>query len=292
MTASLDVSIRQIEKAAEALRCIKPVYESLLTFYQRMFISQEQSKINIDLEPITLSEDDVVLKQEAYLPLVDMAEFSVDTASSASLLVEICQIIKDFNTEMAPAAKMIYKAFGSDIDAEELFKALIGSQDAYFEKITGKIDVDKPALAFVAYNSIKPSLMMCAEQLAGYLGEPENWLKGYCPVCGNAPGISILDDKGTQYLYCSFCWHQWPIARGKCPFCSQPDRSDHHYFYSETEDGYRVDVCDGCKKYLKTVDMRKTEHVVYAPLEMVASLHLDMQARDLGFESSLALQIP
>ena len=292
MTASLDVPIRQIEKAAEALKRIKPVYESLLTFYLRMFIIQEQSKAEINLEPIILSEEDIALKQKEYLPLVDITEFSIDAASSASLLVKICQVIEDYNPEMAPAAAIIHKAFGSDIIAEELFNALLGSQDAYFEQITDKIEADKQALAFVTYNSIKPSLMMCAEQLASYLGEPEIWLRGYCPVCGNAPGISILDDKGNHYLYCSFCWHQWPIARGKCPFCSQPDRSNHHYFYSETENGYRVDVCDSCKKYLKTVDMRKTDHVVYAPLEMVTSLHLDMQARELGFENSLALQLP
>ena len=292
MTASLDVTIRQIETAAETLKRIKPVYESLLTFYQQLFISQEQSKAEIDLEPIRLSEEDIALKQKEYLPLVDITEFSIDTASSASLLVKVCQIIEDLNPEMAPAAQIIHKNLGNDIIAGELFSALLRSDDTYFEATALKWATDKQALAFVTYNSIKPSLMMCAEQLASYLGESENWLRGYCRVCGNAPGISILDDQGIHYLYCSFCWHQWPIARGKCPFCSKPDRSDHHYFYSETENGYRVDVCDRCKKYIKTVDMRNTSHRVYAPLEMVSSLHLDIQARELGFESCLELQLP
>ena len=93
MTSSLDVSTRQIEKAAEALKRIKPVYEPLLTFYQQVFIAQEKSKAGIDLEPITLSADTVTLKQKEYLPLVDMTEFNVDTAAGESLLGEICQVI-------------------------------------------------------------------------------------------------------------------------------------------------------------------------------------------------------
>ena len=292
MTSSLDVSTRQIEKAADALKILRPVYEPLLTFYGQVFIAQEKSKAHIDLEPITLSADTVALLQKESMPLVDITEFNVDAAAGKTLLKEICHIIEASNPEMAMAAKTIREALGSDIIPGALFTALLGSDDAYFEETAGQASIDKQALAFVAYNSAKPSLMLCAEQLAGYLGDSENRLPGYCPVCGNAPGISILDNDGARFLYCSFCWHQWAITRGRCPFCGNQDHSTHHYFYSEAEKSYRVDVCDHCKKYIKTVDLRKTQHPVYAPLELVSSLHLDMRAREAGYESSVALQLP
>ena len=57
------------------------------------------------------------------------------------------------------------------------------------------------------------------------------------------------------------------------------------YFYSEEEKEYRVDVCDGCGKYIKTVDIRKTDRLLYPPLEQVSTLHLDIQAREKGLKS-------
>jgi FdhE protein len=62
-----------------------------------------------------------------------------------------------------------------------------------------------------------------------------------------------------------------------------------HYFFSEEEEDYRVDVCDACKKYLKTVDTRKIEHPVYALVEQISTLHLDMLAQEQGLESGSPL---
>ena len=56
--------------------------------------------------------------------------------------------------------------------------------------------------------------------------------------------------------------------------------------------GYRVDVCDQCRKYMKTVDTRETRHVIHAPLEQVSTLHLDFKAQEMGFESGIQLQFP
>jgi len=58
-----------------------------------------------------------------------------------------------------------------------------------------------------------------------------------------------------------------------------------HYFFSEQEEDWRVDVCDGCKKYIKTLDTRKVTRPVYFPLEQITSLHLDLKAREMGYES-------
>jgi hypothetical protein len=43
---------------------------------------------------------------------------------------------------------------------------------------------------------------------------------------------------------------------------------------------------------MKTVDTRKTQHVIYAPLEQVSTLHLDFKAQEMGFESGIQLQLP
>jgi formate dehydrogenase maturation protein FdhE len=54
---------------------------------------------------------------------------------------------------------------------------------------------------------------------------------------------------------------------------------------SEEEEGYRVDVCDQCRKYIKTFDTRKIKRPVYLFVEQLTTLHLDMLAQNQGLQS-------
>jgi FdhE protein len=190
---------------------------------------------------------------------------------------------------MAPAARTIVAALESRIAPQALFDSLLKSDDGFFEKTAAALDSDKRALAFVAYNSLKPSLTLCAGQLSRYREDGNSWEKGYCPVCGNFPGLAVLDQDGRRFLYCCFCWTAWPAKRIYCPFCEKTGGTTLHSLYSEEEKDLRIDVCDNCNKYLKTVDTRAANRIVYPPAEQVASLHLDINAREKGYESGMEL---
>jgi FdhE protein len=82
------------------------------------------------------------------------------------------------------------------------------------------------------------------------------------------------------------------VKRVFCPFCENRDTKTQHYFYNEGEMEFRVNLCDSCKKYLKTLDSRETERMIYTPLEQIASLHLDYKAKEMGYESGIPLTIP
>jgi FdhE protein len=82
---------------------------------------------------------------------------------------------------------------------------------------------------------------------------------------------------------CGFCWHRWPTRRRACPWCGNVDAGTLHYFAPEQEPEYRVELCDGCQHYLKTLDLRHLERPAYLPLEQVASLHLDLKAQEMGY---------
>ena len=53
-----------------------------------------------------------------------------------------------------------------------------------------------------------------------------------------------------------------------------------------------MDVCDACRKYIKTVDSRQLARTSYPPLEQIASLHLDVTAGEAGYESGLSAPPP
>ena len=190
---------------------------------------------------------------------------------------------------MSSAAETIFAASeNKKLDFNELYTALLNDDDASFGNIASRLKTPKDVLAFITYNSIKPSVSLYAQSVSKYLDNP--WEKGYCPVCGNLPVISTFESDGERFLVCGFCWHKWAVTRLFCPFCENKESDTLHYFFSEEEKEYRVDVCDKCGKYIKNVDTRIIDRFVYPPLEQIATLHLDIMAKEKGFESGAPLE--
>ena len=292
MTVDLAITSQQIKKAVTALKKLRPAYATLLNFYEKIFMAQEDAKNQINIDPLNISEEALALKQKEKFSLIGISEFVVDQNSATTLLKQLCQITETANNEMAEAARAIQNALSAGkLDPQAVFDALLNTEDAYFDQIEKDLGIEKKALAFVAYSSIKPSVVHCAEQLASYLDPGHPWQKGFCPVCGSAPGFSLFDDEGQRALFCGFCWHQWAAQRIYCPFCETKDSKALHYYFSEKEKNYRIDVCDNCKTYLKAIDQRQTDRIIYPPLEFVASLHLDIKAQEMGFKSGIQLEL-
>ena len=290
MTDNQALTPDQIKKAAEAIKSLRPVYATMLDFYEKIFTAQEKIKGQVQIEPIKISDEMLSVKAKEQFPLINVSDFIIDSKASRLLLIQICNMAKEDEGDMAASAKALAKAIETEtIDPDALFYSLFEGGASFFEKTAGKFEIDKKILAFITYSSIKPSLTICAEQLAHYLDKLGEWDKGYCPVCGSLPGLSMFKGEGERFLFCGFCWHKWPSKRLYCPFCENKESKSLQYFFIEEEKEYRVDLCDECKKYIKTVDTRKTDRYIYPPLELVSTLHLDIKARETGFESGMQL---
>ena len=297
MTQDLAVTSDQIRNAVAALKTKRPAYTEMLNFYEQMFAAQEDAKNQIQITPLEIPSDILSMKMKEQFPLISLSEFLIDTAASEVLFRKICQIAVAANEQMGTAVQILSDALeNGKLLPEKLFTGLLCENDALFEENANTLGIDKAVLAFVTYNSIRPSLNLCAEQLSTYLEHQKKWEKGYCPVCGSSPVLSMLQKKsqlpplgieggnsseGERFLFCSFCWHRWLVRRIGCPFCDNRDANSLQYFYTEEEQEYRVDVCDKCGRYIKTVDTRKMERIFYPPLEQVVTLHLDMKAGEM-----------
>lgn len=289
MTSYLALTAEQVKKAVESVKKSKPVYAEILEFYGGVFEAQENCKGRLQIEPLQLSEELQTARAREQLPLIEIGEFIFDNKESAALFLTLSHLAVEANPDLSAAAKVIIAAVGKTIKPDELFEGLLKGNEALFENIVDELEIEKPVLGFLTYNSLKPSIGACAEQLAVYLNPNEPWLQGYCPVCGSAPILSLLEDEGQRKLVCSFCWHLWSAKRVHCPYCDSSQNKDLHYFYSEEEKDTRVDVCDNCKKYIKTLDTRKVERLIYPPLEQISTIHLDIKAQEMGFESGIKL---
>jgi FdhE protein len=110
-----------------------------------------------------------------------------------------------------------------------------------------------------------------------------------CPFCGGMPQLSILRtsggslDGGGRALLCATCLTDWPFRRVLCAHCGEEDERKLGYFHSTAYDQLRIDACDSCRHYLKTVDL--TRQGIAIPLvDEVAGASLDLWAREHGYE--------
>jgi formate dehydrogenase accessory protein FdhE len=109
-----------------------------------------------------------------------------------------------------------------------------------------------------------------------------------CPRCGGAPQLSVLEAGGAEQgssrqLQCATCLTPWPFARVLCPYCGEQDEHQLSYFRSPAFDHVRVDACQRCRRYLKTIDLGALGLAV--PLvDEVAAAPLDAWAHEHGYE--------
>jgi FdhE protein len=79
------------------------------------------------------------------------------------------------------------------------------------------------------------------------------------------------------------CAHEWAFRRIYCPACGE-EREPQMAHYSAPEIAHvRVDVCDTCHTYLKSIDLTKTGLAV-AVVDELATIPLDLWAREHGYQ--------
>jgi formate dehydrogenase accessory protein FdhE len=106
-----------------------------------------------------------------------------------------------------------------------------------------------------------------------------------CPLCGGKPIVGVLRSEGEgakKSLICMLCAHEWTFRRIYCPACGE-EREPQMAFYSAPEIAHvRVDVCDTCHTYLKSIDLTKTGLAVPV-VDELATIPLDLWAREHGY---------
>jgi FdhE protein len=274
-----------LEKLKERIQQIKkkrPGYGEILDFYQKVKEAQNKVKASLKINPIKLKKEWKELLAKEGFSLIQKEDFPLDIETSAKLFQTLCQIGKDANLHMAEEVRKIKEIIDNKrIDLKKLLKK--GLKEQRIEQVAGEFGLDKKVFSFLIQNSIRSSIEAGVERLRSDL-DPETWLKGYCPMCGSLPSLSLLKEEvGKRYLFCSYCGYQWRIDRLYCPFCNNKEQESLHYLYAEGEEAYRIDLCDKCHQYIKTIDYRNLEESDPV-LEDLATLHLDILASQKGYK--------
>ena len=114
---------------------------------------------------------------------------------------------------------------------------------------------------------------------------PHRHTYALCPFCNRKPSFAVLRQMGdgaARSLLCSFCLTEWEFRRIVCPGCGEENNQKLPVFTASDFDYIRVECCDACKTYIKSVDLTKNGRA--DPLvDELASAPLDLWAHEHGY---------
>jgi FdhE protein len=106
-----------------------------------------------------------------------------------------------------------------------------------------------------------------------------------CPRCNALPLLGVLrpeGDGGKRFLQCSFCSQEWEFRRILCAKCGEEDEKKLPVYVAELFPQIRVECCETCKHFLRTIDLTKDGHAV--PLvDDLAAIPLSLWAEEHGY---------
>ncbi|HEY6943795.1 MAG TPA: formate dehydrogenase accessory protein FdhE [Candidatus Acidoferrum sp.] len=106
-----------------------------------------------------------------------------------------------------------------------------------------------------------------------------------CPLCGSRPLLGVLrpeGDGGKRFLLCSFCLQEWEFRRILCPTCGEEAEDKLPVYIAEDSPHIRVEACDTCKFYLRTIDLTKDGNAVPLVDDLAAIPHT-LWANEQGY---------
>ena len=124
--------------------------------------------------------------------------------------------------------------------------------------------------ALIAWTFLQPY----AEHLADHTERLEiHATPPLCPLCSGRPQVGVLrpqGDGGKRSLICSLCATEWDFRRIVCPACGEEDVDKLPVYIAEELGHVRVEACDTCRHYIKTIDLTKDGRAVPVVDELAA----------------------
>jgi FdhE protein len=113
----------------------------------------------------------------------------------------------------------------------------------------------------------------------------EGYQHSVCPFCRNRPVVAVLrplGDGGLRSLICSFCLAEWTFRRIVCAGCGEVNSHKLPVYMAEEFPHMRVECCESCKQYTKSVDL--TKNGLAEPIvDEIAAVPLDLWAQEHGY---------
>jgi FdhE protein len=261
----------------------KPLYKEALRVYRELLGFVDEARPKITYEPGDASVRTIQAKEG--FPLFSRGSLPIDYGHAVMLFQRLLETLSTEKRKDREAVEKALKRAQADPDwARHVIGAFLSGDEAEIAELAQEVALSPMVATFVARLAVEPSLRSIRQSAAEAIRE-YTWNSGCCPLCGSSPDLAYFNDEGKRFLHCALCGHTWSYQRIRCPFCGEQRAEQLGYFTREGEEGYRVDFCKNCKRYLKTLDMRLIGSPAPLEVENLITLHLDMLAHNQGFKA-------
>ena len=188
------------------------------------------------------------------------------------------------DTTYAPAATCAPPALRASAEA---MREVTGEEwRELFEAYRANPDEAAARFSEAAVFALEAALQPIAERLAAARRSVTRGATGpRCPICGGAPVVGVLREEGhgaRRRLVCGLCLTEWDYLRLTCAKCGEQRFDALPVFTAEQFPHARVDACDTCRSYLKTIDATRDGRAVPV-VDDLATVALDLWAREQGY---------
>jgi FdhE protein len=278
-----DNRILQLEKMIEDLSAKKPHSEPIVTAFRPVIIEKNRMMESLQLKPVDTKNLNRAKINEG-VPVIKQIALFEDVP------------LEDIALSMIPALKAGFQALREDLERLQtaLYTESINLPD-FFKTYPegGETILINWSKTWNMQSEILPVLLRTvtwivlhrrAKEITQYL-DKSNWQKGYCPVCGSLPSISLIQEKGGERrLHCFHCGHNWRFSRVLCPCCEYGGQKETTFFFIEGNRQEAAYTCDQCKKYLLTLTQVSDDVMeINCDVAALGLIHLDMIMQDRGY---------
>lgn len=135
------------------------------------------------------------------------------------------------------------------------------------------------AASLISWTFLQPY----AEYLADHTEQSStNGTPQQCPLCFGKPQVGVLRQEGDgskRSLICSLCSKEWEYRRIVCPSCGDENVEKLAVYVAEEFPHIRVEACDTCRCYIKTIDLTKIGNAIPV-VDELAAIPLSLWAQE------------
>lgn len=258
---------QEVLSALDAALEEHPALRELLAFYREIYRAQFACKAALPPATCPLDEREAVRRLEAGQPLLEFHYLGLTPEGLAESLMAVARVLVAYN----PAWQGVFEAFPPE--------ALLEEARRQFENREALCTVTSVCAMGVTL-ALVPYVQRMADAVRPLLRE-DLWRRGMCPLCGGWPQFAFLErETGARRLYCARCDTSWGFDRVTCPFCGEMDAM---VYYPSQDEVYRLYACESCKRYLKTMDLRRTLRTPEPLVERLVTISMDLAAQEKGY---------
>ena len=266
---------QEILDALQAARAENPDLDLLLSLYDALYTVQFEVAESLSVDVTALPQPtDISGRFAAGRAILAFDDLAVKPETLYATTERIVEILARHGDEPS--------GLGAELEASTP-DSLVLLVQLRFEGGDGEPQGASEEMGLAVDLALAPHLRRAAEAVMSR-ADLNHWHQGYCPACGGVPDLATLGEEvGRRQLVCARCDTEWPYVRLRCPFCDNIDATQLPY-YPTDDKAYRLYVCESCKRYLKTVDLRQVRKASMPAVERVLTAPLDVSAQQMGYK--------